>query len=152
MINNYAKAYTEVLEILSYFSKEEYSKIPEEKIKYFKKNMDKDYIYTINPEIDLSLQKISNETNAILISLFRDYFANESQRKMLTELLNKNQEKANKAKREKYNPDDIFNKKQKETINTNIKNTKLKIVECKESLFSKFTKFIKRLLKLENNE
>ena len=28
MTNNYAKAYTEVLEILSHFSDEEYSKIP----------------------------------------------------------------------------------------------------------------------------
>lgn len=152
MVNNYAKAYTEVLEILNYFSKEEYSKIPEEKIKYFKENMDKDYIYTINPEIDLSLQKISNETNAILISLFRDYFANESQRKMLTELLNKNQEKVDKVKREKYNPNDIFNKKQKETINTDIKNTELKILKFRESFFSKFTKVIKRLLKLESKE
>ena len=57
MNSNYAKAYTEVLEILNYLSKEEYSKIPEEKIRYFKENMDKDYIFTVNPRIDLSLQK-----------------------------------------------------------------------------------------------
>ena len=69
MTNTYARAYTEVLEILNYLSKEEYSKIPEEKIRYFKENMDKDYIFTVNPRIDLSLQKISKETNAILISL-----------------------------------------------------------------------------------
>lgn len=53
MNSNYAKAYTEVLEILNYLSKEEYSKIPEEKIRYFKENMDKDYIFTVNPRIDL---------------------------------------------------------------------------------------------------
>ena len=33
--NLYAKAYTEVLEIISYFSKEEYSKIPSEKIEFY---------------------------------------------------------------------------------------------------------------------
>ena len=149
MINNYARAYTEVLEILSYFSNEEYSKIPEEKIKYFKENMDKDYIYTINPEIDLSVQYISNEANAILVSLFRDYFASENQKIKLINLLNKNQEKENEAKREKYNPDNIFNKKNTENIDNNIKDSKLEILECKESVFSKFTKFIKRLLNIE---
>ena len=146
MINNYARAYTEVLEILSYFSNEEYSKIPEEKIKYFKENMDKDYIYTINPEIDLSVQHISSEANAILISLFRDYFASENQKGMLSKLLNKNQEKVDKAKREKYNTDDIFNKEKAETVDNNIENMELQIIEYKESVFSKFTKFIKRLL------
>ena len=146
MISNYAKAYTEVLEILSYFSNEEYSKIPEEKIKYFKENMDKDYIYTINPEIDLSVQHISSEANAILISLFRDYFASENQKGMLSKLLNKNQEKVDKAKREKYNTDDIFNKEKAETVDNNIENMELQIIEYKESFYSKFTKFIKRLL------
>ena len=149
MISNYAKAYTEVLEILSYLPKEEYSKIPEEKIKYFKENMDKDYIYTINPEIDLSVQYISNEANAILVSLFRAYFASENQKIKLINLLNKNQEKENEAKREKYNPDNMFNKKNTENIDNNIKDSKLEILECKESVFSKFTKFIKRLLNIE---
>ena len=45
MINAYAKAYTEVLEILSYFSEEEYSKIPKEKLDFYRRNMDKEYIY-----------------------------------------------------------------------------------------------------------
>ena len=31
MTNTYARAYTEVIEILIHFSKEEYNKIPEEK-------------------------------------------------------------------------------------------------------------------------
>ena len=41
MTNSYAKAYTEVLEILSHFSAEEYSKIPQEKINFYKNNMKK---------------------------------------------------------------------------------------------------------------
>ena len=93
MINTYAKAYTEVLEILKYFSEEEYSKIPQEKINFYKNNMDKNYNYNINPNIDLSKQYISKEANAILITLFRDYFATESQKKTLNNLLNQNQNK-----------------------------------------------------------
>ena len=93
MTNSYAKAYTEVLEILSHFSKEEYSKIPQEKINFYKSNMEKNYEYSINPNIDLSKQYISKEANAILLSIFRDYFANDRQRKTLNNLLSQNQEK-----------------------------------------------------------
>lgn len=111
MTNTYARAYTEVIEILSYFSKEEYNRIPEEKISFYKKHMDKDYIYNINSEIDLSKQKISKEANAILISLFRDYFATEKQRQTLNNLLNQNQEKLERVKTERYNYNDIFKRK-----------------------------------------
>lgn len=108
MINTYAKAYTEVLEILKYFSEEEYSKIPKEKIDFYKNNMDRNYNYNINPNIDLSQQYISKEANAILISLYRDYFATENQKKTLNNLLNQNQNKLENIKREKYNSNDIF--------------------------------------------
>ena len=44
MVNSkYAKAYTEVLEIISYFPQEAYNKIPSEKINFYKQNMDKNY-------------------------------------------------------------------------------------------------------------
>ena len=70
MNEKYAKAYTEVLEIINHFSLEEYSKIPEQKIKFFKENQDKNYIYKINPEIDLEKQYISKEAEAVLVKLF----------------------------------------------------------------------------------
>ena len=108
MINTYAKAYTEVLEILKYFSEEEYSKITQEKINFYKNNMDKNYNYNINPNIDLSKQYISKEANAILITLFRDYFATESQKKTLNNFLNQNQNKLENIRREKYNSNNIF--------------------------------------------
>ena len=91
--SKYRKAYTEVLEILSHFPSSEYSKIPPEKIEFYKKNMDKDYVYKINPEIDLSKQDISIEANAILVSLFRDYFATEKEKQVLNNLLNENQKR-----------------------------------------------------------
>ena len=108
MNNSYAKAYTEVLEILSHFSAEEYSKIPQEKINFYKSNMEKNYEYSIDPNIDLSKQYISKEANAILISIFRDYFANDSQRQTLNNLLNQNQKEYENIIKEKYNPNNIF--------------------------------------------
>ena len=154
MINStYAKAYTEVLEIIKYFPKEEYAKIPEEKIEFYKNNMDKDYIFTINPEIDLSEQNISPEANAIIVNLFRDYFATEEQKVKIKEILDLNQKKEEQEKREKYNPDDIFKKANKDTETANIEtsenNTNTALIEYKESFFTKLKNFIYNLLHIK---
>ena len=70
--------------------------------------MKKNYEYSIDPDIDLSKQYISKEANAILISIFRDYFANDSQRQTLNNLLNQNQKEYENIIKEKYNPNNIF--------------------------------------------
>ena len=108
MTSNYKKAYTEVLEILSHLSKEEIDKIPKEKIDYYKENMDVDYAYHIDPQKPLDEQYISSEANAILVTLFRDYFANESQKDVLKKMLDLNHEILERVKKEKYNANDIF--------------------------------------------
>lgn len=74
MNNTYSKAYTEVLEIINHFSEEEYKKIPKEKIDFFEENKDKDYNFKIDPNVNLAEQNISQNANAILVSLFRDWF------------------------------------------------------------------------------
>lgn len=81
MSNNYAKAYKELLEIIKHFPLEEYNKIPKEKIIFYEENMDKNYNFTINPNIDLSEQNISKEAKALIVTLYEDYFATEEQKK-----------------------------------------------------------------------
>ena len=140
MINiAYAKAYTEVLEIIKYFPKEEYAKIPEEKIEFYKNNMDKDYNFKINPEIDLSEQSISPEANAIMINLFTDYYATEEQKIKIKNILDSNQQKEEQEKRERYNPDNIFKNRNSENIIQN----EVALVEYKESIFKRFINKIK---------
>lgn len=145
MTNSYAKAYKEVLEILSHFSAEEYSKIPQEKINFYKSNMEKNYEYSIDPNIDLSKQHISKEANAILISIFRDYFANDKQRQTLNNLLDQNQEKHEKIKKEKYNSDNIFiNNNRNVTIDNTENKQELALVEIKDmKWYTKVWRFIK---------
>lgn len=145
MINSkYAKAYTEVLEVIKYFPEEDYNKIPKKKIEFYKENMDKNYDFTINPEIDLLEQNLSLEANAIIVTLYRDYFATEEQKQKIKEILELNEKKAEQEKREKYNPDTLFinNTRQK----NNIQETAL--VEYKENFFIRFKNFIMKLLHL----
>ena len=148
MINSkYAKAYTEVLEIIKYFPKEEYNKIPKEKIEFYKNNMDIDYNFTINPEIDLSEQNISPEANAVIINLFTECYATENQKVKIKQILDLNQEKEEQEKREKYNPNDIFNKPEKEKNNIReVAENNTALIEYKESFFIKFKNFIFKIL------
>ena len=143
MNNLYAKAYTEVLEIINHFSEDEYKKIPKEKIDFYEKHKDRKYDFKINPNIDLAEQNISRKANAILVSLFRDYFATAKQKEILKNLLQQNQEKLEKEKYLKFNPDNIFNKS-----NSNINDSKDKValVEIKNEVwYRKILNFFKRI-------
>lgn len=90
MNSNYAKACTQVLEIVKYFPKADYDKIPVEVIEKMKANMDKNYQFVINPRIDLDAQGLLSETKAIIISLFKNYYATEEQKEKISEILNLN--------------------------------------------------------------
>lgn len=151
MINNtYAKAYVEVLEILKYFPKKDFMKIPTKKIEFYKKNIDKNYIFTINPKVDLSKQNISKEANAIIVNLYSDYFASDEQKVKIQEILELNQRKAEQEKEKKYNQENLFRKHDKyKTINkeTPVNNTML--LEYKEPFLTKLKKVIFKLLHIK---
>lgn len=140
----YSRAYTEVLEILKYLPKNEYEKIPKEKIEFFERNKDKSYKFFIKPQIELEKQNISIEANSIIITIFRDYFASELQREKLKIILEQNENKYQEQLREKYNPDNIFKYKKQETENKNANN--LLVVKKEENYFIKFINYIKRLM------
>ena len=149
MNNLYAKAYVEVLEIISHFPKEDYKKIPSEKIQFYEKNKDKSYKFKINPEIDLEIQNISKEAKAIIINLFTDYFATKEQKDKIQEILELNKKINEQEKREKYNPDYIFkkvNKFEQDDIKTPKNTTNTALIEYKESFFTRFKNFIFKIL------
>lgn len=73
------------------------------------------------------------------------YLLNEEQRNFVKEIFNENQKKLENAKKEKYNPDNLFLNKQ---INADISKTNnLSIVEYKESIFTKIKNWLKQILK-----
>ena len=120
----YSRACTEVLEIIRYFPQEEYLKIPSDVIAYYKNNMDPNYDFTINPNVDLSQQNISKEAYSIIISIFRDYFATDKQKAILINLLKQNQEKREEELREKYNPDFLSQRNLKDIQDSNTQKEK----------------------------
>lgn len=142
----YANAYSEVLEILKYIPLKDYNKIPESKIKIFKKNANKNYKFYFNPNETFEEQKVSIKAKAILGILFRDYWAIEFQREKINSKQNYERQKIEELKKEKYNSDNIFKNKKTQIVIDDIKNNELQLIEYKETFFNKLIKFIKHLL------
>lgn len=138
MVNDkYAIAYSEILEILKYIPIEDYNKIPKEKIELFETYADHNYMFNYDTTKTLEEQKVSNITKGIIILLFRDYWATEVQRNKIIAKQNYDRIKSEEKRKEKYNPNDLFKKKD---ISKNILNqTKenMQVIEYKEQKWYK---------------
>ena len=148
----YAKACTEVLEILSHFSEEDFSKIPTDKIDFFEKNKDEDYQYKIDPDIDLSKQYISDEANAIIVGLYKEYFATEHQKNVIDDILKHNQVLEDRENSVKYNPDDLFKDKEEIKLDNKVEDEYdviTDLIERKESFLVKLKRFIFKIFHIE---
>ena len=143
------KAYVEVLEILKHIPIEDYNKIPGVIIENMQLNADKEYKYEVTHFNNFQEQEMLKETETILAVLFRDYWATEEQQRKILEKEKYDLDILEQEKREKYNPDNLFkkfNKEEKNNLETpeNITNTAL--IEYKESFFAKLKEFIFQIL------
>ena len=138
MNNTYSCSYVEVLEILKHIPKEDYIKIPEEKIEFYKNNMDKNYIYIYNPIMPKTLRK----TDAILINLYKNYIAKEDEKQKINQILKLNEMKEEQEKQKKFSPNNIFNN---HVENENINENTILVVEHKETMLKKIINTIKRI-------
>lgn len=117
MTNSYSRACTEVLALLKYYLKDDdYNKIPKDVIAFYEKNKDINYEYKIDTSLTLEEQQISEKANAIIVTIFRDYFASETQKEKLERILINNDKVIEERKREQYNPNDIFKNNKIEEI------------------------------------
>ena len=147
MITTYEMAYVEVLAVLKNFLSElEFNKIPKERIDFFENNKDNNYHFEINKDFPIEKQNLSEKANAILVILYRDYFANEQQKQVLKQILELNdkiKEKDKQNNNEKFNI--LFNnKKEKPNIENAIIPTETGLIEMKkEKWYKKLLFFIK---------
>lgn len=150
IVENYACAYREVIEILKYTNKDDVNKIPSDKILLWRDNMKEDYNFEIDEEKPLSEQNISKEARAILANIFKQYWATDYQKERIEAKEKYDVEQIEKEKYAKYNPNDIFkNRKQETSKDGNISNT-VAMVEYKESIFKRIIDKIKRIFDRKN--
>ena len=158
-IDNYSKAYKEVLTILENVPEEEVKKIPKNMIEVFKSKQDKNFIYEINVNKPFEEQEMLEETKAIFAIIFRDYWATPEQREKILAKEKYDREKEEEQKREIYNPDNLFKNRNKKDSETNEihenhitkenqeEQTNLPIEIKKQNFFTRLIGFIKGLFK-----
>ena len=148
---DYAKAYTELLEILKYFSKESLEKLPKENIEMYNLEKDKNYNFTYNKQLELDEQNVSKLTIILLANLYIQYLASEEERNKIKERDQKELELLEKQKREMYNSNKIFENRKEAIYKYNTEevsklkqneNISLSIVK-KQNIFTKIIEKIK---------
>lgn len=146
MGDNYPKAYKEVIEVLNYVPQESVEKIPQSMIETFKAKMDKDYNFIVDINKSFEEQDLLDETKAIFANIFRDYWATPYQKERILEKEKYDRQKLENEKVQKYNPDDIFKKKQQIRENETAENydENLPMEVKKENLYRKIINFFKR--------
>lgn len=148
MKQEYKEAFSEVNEIIKMMPDELTNKIPSKFKEMLEDERDKEY----NPNIQepLENQKLKNETIIILGLIYRDFLCSPDEKRRLQEKDSRELQEVKKALekeiREKYNPDDIFKRKNiVEDIQPNEENTSMIVVE--EKWYKKIFNIIKNFLK-----
>lgn len=140
-MRNRENAYTEVYTILQELNEEEYSKIPPEVIETLEANMNKEYEFMLDDELELKEQQMLPETKAILFNLFRDYLATTEQKEKIIKMQNEERQKKELKKQQNYNVD-VFKNKTKVSTKP-IENQDNELIEYRESIFTKIVNKIK---------
>lgn len=107
----YAQSYTEVVTILNSLPKRDFARIPKEKLEFYNAKMDRNYEYKLDSKKSFAEQKMLPITEAILAILYRDYLANEEEKQEIIKQDKIDWNILEDKKREKYNPDNLFKKK-----------------------------------------
>ena len=131
-------AYCEVDIILGQMEDEYVNKVPSELRKLFKEQKRMDYSPEIKADVPLADQNLMRKTIAILAMLNLNYWCEDEKEKQdLIQMYSENDRKREEELREKYNPDNLFKKKdiEVEEVTENTESTEL--IEYKKENFFK---------------
>lgn len=144
-ISEYRIAATEVVYILDYFSEEFKANIPTNFLKFLNEQAIPEY----NPNFDFShgldRLELRNKTKTLLAMIYRNYICSEKEKIEYEKILKQNENTYQVELREKYNPDNIFQKDKKEYNTLNNERDNVQLVKYKESKLIKFINWFKKL-------
>lgn len=123
----YSNSLYQINEILKYMEPNLKARIPKKFISYFENNKSQEYNWTIDKSLPLEKQDLLPTTKEILAVLYKDFICDDVERVKLEKTLSNNEIKYQEELREKYNPDNIFKDRQKNTeyVETQKENTKM---------------------------
>ena len=143
------EAYVEVLEILKHMEVKYVEKVPKKLREFLKENSSKEYVFQLDKSKLLEEQKLKKVTLSLLAMINLNYWCeNDEEKKTLLNKYYKNEEKYQDELRQKYNPDNIFKKKNEPIESITYKTEdELIMINQKESLFKRIMNKINEFLK-----
>lgn len=141
MEDNYPKAYKEVIEVLRFIPIESVNKIPKEIIEMFEMKMDKNHNFSVDINKNFEEQNVLEETKAILANIFRDYWATPYQKERIEAKESYDRQQLEEEKNKKYNPDNLFKKKELVISEKTEENNNLPIEVKKETFYIRIINF-----------
>lgn len=112
MLNqNYSEASAEVLDIINHMNVNEMSKISRKFINFLHENASKQYKSNLDYSKKLQDMNLREETKGLLAIMYRNYLCPKEKLQDLQEKFNENEQKYQVEIRKKYNPNNIFKKK-----------------------------------------
>lgn len=142
--------YSEVYSVLKALGEKYTDKIPDSLYNMIQENKLETYNPTYTLEINLEEQNIKRESISMIALMHLNYWCNsENEKDKLKKIFKENDSKYKERIREKYNLDNLFNKKniENKTITENVENTGI-IKYKKETFFkrilSKIVNFFKK--------
>lgn len=141
---DYAKAYTELLEVLKHVSSSSLNKIPKENLEMYNQNKDKNYKYEYNSKLEFEQQQMSRLTRILIANIYIQYWASEEERNRIKQMDKNELDQMEIEKRNMYNPDDLFSNRKKEN---KIEKESLAIIN-KKNIIERIVEKIKQILNL----
>ena len=148
MLNHrYAEASVEVLDILGHMNENDFAKVSKKFIDFLKENASKEYKCNLDYSKKINDMTLKQETRGLLALMYEKYWCPEEKKQELQNIFLENEKKYQAELREKYNPDNIFSKKQDNIIKP--ENNQTQLIEYKESTFRKILNKIKAFFKIK---
>lgn len=135
--------------ILENSSKTIIEKIPTKFLEFIKNIESKTYEFNYDKSKSLNEQNLKPETRGLIALVYEKYICNDDERRVYIKKCQSVMEEQERLKREKYNPNDLFNKEDKNIIEKSKNEVQIKVYK-KENFLQKIIKNVKKLFKKYN--
>jgi beta-glucosidase-like glycosyl hydrolase len=141
--NEYGEAAVEVLDILDNTNKTDVDKIPSNFIKFLVDNASEDYKVNLDHSKLISEMNLKEKTKEILGVIYINWWCDKKDKENYTKQIKELEIKRQEEIKEKYNPNKIFESKNKVQEYTNatkvdtVQNETVTMIEYKESILKK---------------
>ena len=143
----FSEGISETLDILNHMENTYIEKMPKKFREFLENNKSADYISSLDHSKKLNEMNLKEKTKDILATIYMNYWCTPEQKEDYQKVLNENETRYQEELKEKYNPDNVFKNKKQSIIQDKVEDTKVSMIEYKESFISKIIKKIKSMFK-----